>query len=236
MLVALSLLLVALVAVLYHDRDFWFPNVDEAGLQNRDSAPVSNPPAVATEKNATIPRKAPRNRRPRLNASAENEPSPPVTAVASRSVLPPLEVEVVAGDKHQTVHPPSNEVNVDLNSGSPQRTSGAFSDPETPANLTTNAAERVQMSTGTSQLVSRSVEPGYPLLARQMKVQGSVILLAMISRDGGVQDLKVLSGPPILATAAREAVRQWHFKPHYEGSQAVETLARVTVNFTISTN
>jgi len=236
MLVALSLLLVALVAVLYHDRDFWFPEVDEAGLQNRDSAPVSNPPAVATERNATIVRKAPRNAKPRLNASAESEPSPPAIAVASRTVLPPLEVEVVAGDRHQTVRPPSNEVKVDLDSGSPQQTQEAFSDPENSANATTNAAERVQMSTDTSQLVSSSVEPGYPLLARQMKVQGSVILLAMISRDGGVQDLRVLSGPPILATAAREAVRQWHFKPHYEGSQPVETLARVTVNFTISTN
>ena len=198
MLVALSLLLVALVAVLYHDRDFWFPDVDEAGLQNRDSAPVSNPPAVATEKNATIFHKAPRNTKPKLNASAESEPSPPAIAVASRTVLPPLEVEVVAGDRHQTVRPPSNEVKVDLDSGSPQQTSDAFSDPENTANATTNAAERVQMSTDTSQLVNSSVEPGYPLLARQMKVQGSVILLAMISRDGGVQDLRVLSGPPIL--------------------------------------
>ncbi|MGH9496893.1 MAG: energy transducer TonB, partial [Candidatus Sulfotelmatobacter sp.] len=77
---------------------------------------------------------------------------------------------------------------------------------------------------------------GYPMLARQMKVQGSVILLAMIGREGMIQDLRILSGPPILSGAAREAVKQWHFKPHYEGSQAVETVARITVNFTISTN
>jgi protein TonB len=69
-----------------------------------------------------------------------------------------------------------------------------------------------------------------------MKVEGSVILLALIGRDGMIQDLRVLSGPPILANAAQEAVRQWHFKPHYQGHEAVDTQARITVNFTISTN
>ena len=92
------------------------------------------------------------------------------------------------------------------------------------------------MSADTSEIVSRPVSPGYPLLARQMKVQGSVILQALIGRDGLIQDLRVLSGPPILANAAEEAVKQWHFKPHYLGADAVETQAKITVNFTISTN
>jgi len=67
-------------------------------------------------------------------------------------------------------------------------------------------------------------------------VQGSVILRAFIGRDGLIQDLRVVSGPPILASAAEEAVKQWHFKPHYVGTEAVETQAKITVNFTISTN
>jgi protein TonB len=92
------------------------------------------------------------------------------------------------------------------------------------------------MSADTTEVVSHSVKPDYPLLARQMKVQGSVILQALIGRDGLIQDLRVLGGPPILANAAQEAVKQWHFKPHYQGIDAVETQARITVNFTISTN
>ena len=92
------------------------------------------------------------------------------------------------------------------------------------------------MSAGAAEVVSQPVQPGYPMLARQMRVQGSVILQALIGRDGLIQDLRVLSGPPILATAAQEAVRQWRFKPHYLGSEAVETQAKITVNFTISTN
>jgi protein TonB len=107
---------------------------------------------------------------------------------------------------------------------------------DTTAAVTNNAAEHVQMSVDTAEVVSQPVKPGYPLLARQMKVQGSVILQALIGRDGLIQDLQVVSGPPILATAAQEAVKQWHFKPHYQGAAPVETQAKITVNFTISTN
>jgi outer membrane biosynthesis protein TonB len=45
-----------------------------------------------------------------------------------------------------------------------------------------------------------------------------------------------MSGPQILASAAEDAVRQWHFRPHLQGTEAVETQAKITVNFTISTN
>jgi TonB family protein len=171
--------------------------------------------------------------------------------VISRTALPPLEVEVVAGDAHHTVQPGNNSVRVDLqpDSSSEQAAdasttapaidstiaSPAKGDAETSSGVT-NAAERVQMSADTAEVVSRPVNPGYPLLARQMKVQGSVILRAFIGRDGLIQDLRVLSGPPILASAAEEAVKQWHFKPHYQGAEAVETQAKITVNFTISTN
>jgi protein TonB len=153
-------------------------------------------------------------------------------------VLPPLEVEVIAGDTHRTVRPGSNSVKVDLQPGVPAQLSGSATDnaSETAANVTTNAAERVQMSADTTDAVTHTVRPGYPLLARQMKIQGSVILRALISKEGTIQDLHVLSGPTILASAAQDAVRQWHFKPHYQGAEAVETQAKITVNFTISTN
>lgn len=68
-----------------------------------------------------------------------------------------------------------------------------------------------------------------------MKVQGSVVIQALIGADGDIQDLRVLSGPSILASAAQEAVRQWRFKPYLQNGQPVETQAKITVNFTIST-
>jgi protein TonB len=161
-----------------------------------------------------------------------------MTASTTRTVLPPLEVEVVAGDVHRTIHPSTNSVRVDLQPGTPsQEVSEVPTDATgTAATLTSNAAERVQISADTAEIVARPVKPGYPLLARQMKVQGSVILQALVGRDGLIQDLRVLSGPPILASAAQEAVKQWHFKPHYLGAEPVETQAKITVNFTISTN
>ena len=105
-----------------------------------------------------------------------------------------------------------------------------------PPVIATTAADRAKISSVSSNVIAESVRPDYPMLARQMKVQGSVVLQALIGRDGLIQDLHVLSGPPILAAAAREAVRQWHFKPHLLGDQPVETETRITVNFTISTN
>jgi protein TonB len=66
-----------------------------------------------------------------------------------------------------------------------------------------------------------------------MKVQGSVLLQAFVSADGGIRDLRVLSGPPILVSAAMEAVRQWRFKPYLQNGQPVETQAKISVNFTI---
>jgi protein TonB len=99
----------------------------------------------------------------------------------------------------------------------------------------TNAAAQVRLSPGTAEVVSHPVDPNYPMLAKQMKVQGSVVLQALIGKDGNIQDLQVLSGPAILSAAAREAVKQWRFKPYLQAGQPVETEARITVNFTIST-
>jgi protein TonB len=146
---------------------------------------------------------------------------------------------VVAGDTHRTVHPGSNAVHVDLERApSRQDLASVTSDVnQTASRVTTPAAARTSLTADTaSNMVIRSVQPEYPMLARQMRVQGSVILQALIGRDGMIQDLRVLSGPPILASAAQEAVRQWHFKPHYVGAQPVETRASITVNFMISTN
>ena len=64
------------------------------------------------------------------------------------------------------------------------------------------------------------MEPNYPLLAKQMKVQGAVVLAGSDRQDRHIQDLHVVSGPTILAAAAREAVKQWHFKPYYQSGQA----------------
>ena len=96
-------------------------------------------------------------------------------------------------------------------------------------------AVRLSFSAETAEALLRPVEPVYPLLAQQSNVQGSVVLLARIANDGGVESVQVVSGPDILASAAVEAVKQWRFKPRAEGGQSGPIETRITVNFTIST-
>jgi TonB family protein len=140
----------------------------------------------------------------------------------TRTVLPPLDVEVVAGDNHRKVHPGSNASKLDISNAA----SAAQTD-STPA--TTNAAERESLAAA-----SIPSDPSYPLLAQHMKVQGSVVLQAVIGADGIIENLRVLSGPGILTAAAQQAVREWRFKPIIQNGQAVESKARITVNFSIN--
>ncbi len=233
MLIALGILLVALVGVVLKDWDFWFPpgsEVQEAVTRirhkNKNTAAISTtaPPAPARERKPA--------RSPAPAAAAV-----PFSAATERAALPPLQVEVVAGNRHIAVPAKSNAIHLDVNSGETSSASSAPAPANAPVNgRTVNAGDRVQLSPQTAQSVSVSVPPDYPLLARQMKVQGAVSLQALISRDGTIQELQILSGPAILAAAAREAVKQWHFKPYLQNGRPVETQARITVNFTISTN
>jgi len=242
MVASLALLLGALALILYRDRDFWFPTREQAADTPLQQNPVTNTMTSAAPSSVPVPLKAikTRGQHPARESTVESpvavQPPPPVV-VSARKILPPLEVEVL-GEAPQTARPGSNSVKVDLQSHPAFRAAAQppieiHSDPTV---APTNAAERGHISTAAATMVTESVRPDYPMLARQMKVQGSVILQALIGRDGLIQDLRVLSGPPILAAAAREAVRQWHFKPHYLGNAAVETETRITVNFTISTN
>jgi periplasmic protein TonB len=240
MLIALALLLVALILVLVKDRDFWFPPSPAA---ESESEPVEQVTADAqtqaqpqTQTSSTVkPSTSGRSKsKPHTPPPAPVAPSPaPALApvVTSRTVLPPLEVEVVAGDEHRTIQAGTNSVKVDLQPRVPITSSQSSSD----GGGVADATGRVHLSPGAAQIISRPVEPNYPLLAKQMKVQGAVVLEALIGRDGNIQDLHILSGPTILSTAAREAVKQWRFKPYLQSGEAVETEARITVNFTIST-
>lgn len=225
MLVALGVLLVALAAVVLRDWDFWFP--PRTDTQDAAYTPYATKNAGASARTST---RAVHNRRPVKPAGTVPSAEPPMSVNTQRAALPPLSVEVVAGNRHTTLSARSNAINVDLSAGSAAPTTQA------PAGGVVSTADRVQLSDQATQTVSKSVPPDYPLLARQMKVQGAVILQALISREGAIQELQVVSGPSILAAAAREAVRQWRFRPYFQNGEAVETQARITVNFTISTN
>lgn len=93
---------------------------------------------------------------------------------------------------------------------------------------------RIRVSQGVTRgLLINKVEPSYPVLAREARVQGTVVLTAIISKDGTIQNLQVLSGHPMLVPAAINAVKQWRFRPYLLNGQPVEVETTVTVNFTL---
>jgi protein TonB len=79
----------------------------------------------------------------------------------------------------------------------------------------------------------RRVQPQYPPLAVQTHTQGSVVLSAVISRAGTIENLRVISGHPMLVKAAIDAVRQWRYRPYVLNGDPVEVDTQVTVNFTL---
>jgi TonB family protein len=232
LVIALVLLLVALAAVLIKDRQFWFGSestIVDADYVQPTLAPQVTPqvatqtptkPAVTTTSPAPV-HAAKKQVAVATTPSAPAKPADAPAVISNRTVLPPLDVEVVAGDAHHKVHPGSNSKKLEI----VQPMAPVARQTAPVAAPATNAAQRERLA--------EAIPPSYPPLAQHMNVQGSVVLQALIAADGTIQNLHVMSGPAILASAAQQAVRDWKFKPVFQNGMAVETKATITVNFTI---
>ena len=80
-------------------------------------------------------------------------------------------------------------------------------------------------------LLVRQIQPDYPLLARRAGVEGTVVLKAIIGKDGSVEQLTLISGQPLFVQAAMNAVKQWLYKPTYLNGEPVEVVTEIDVNF-----
>jgi TonB family protein len=220
LLLALVLLLTALAAVLIKDRDFWFgassSTVEpyESETSASAQAPVNS---VAQPVKPVLAHSAKKQTPASADPVVKSTPEDVPAVTAKRTILPPLDVEVVAGSKHSNVRPGSNASKLEIAA------------PETKAAPELAAATKAAQH----EPLAQATEPAYPPLAQHMNVQGSVVLQALIGADGVIENLRVLSGPAILASAAQQAVREWRFKPIVQNGQAVESKATITVNFTI---
>ena len=95
--------------------------------------------------------------------------------------------------------------------------------------------QRVRISQGvTKGMCIHRVEPTYPPLARSARVQGDVVLSAVIDTNGQIQNLVLVSGHPMLVPAAITAVKQWRYKPFLLNGQPVEVETTITVIFSLS--
>lgn len=91
------------------------------------------------------------------------------------------------------------------------------------------------MSAGVTQgnIISQ-VQPQYPQLARQARIDGLVLLEAIIGTDGTIQNLRVITGHPLLAPAAEEAVSQWQYRPTMLNGEPVEVVTTISVTFSLN--
>ena len=112
---------------------------------------------------------------------------------------------------------------------------GAPLGPAMPAPPPSIPRHPVVISQGVAQgYLVRRVQPRYPPLALAARIEGSVVLMAVISREGTIENLRVASGHPMLAGAAIDAVRQWRYRPYLLNGEPVEVETQITVVFTVS--
>lgn len=93
-------------------------------------------------------------------------------------------------------------------------------------------ARRIRVSTGISEgMLTRRVEPVYPIIAQRARVQGTVEMKALISKQGTIENLQLVSGHPLLVPAAMDAVKQWRYRPYVLNGEPLEVETMVIVNF-----
>ena len=96
-------------------------------------------------------------------------------------------------------------------------------------------SQRVRISQGvTNGLLIHKVEPPYPTIAKAARIQGDVVLKAIIDKEGNIVNLQLMSGHPMLVPAALDAVRQWHYRPYLLNGQPVEVETTITVIFALA--
>jgi TonB family protein len=235
MVAAAFLLLLALGVLLIRDRNLWFGGADTDVAEIDTTAAASIEPHHPADKPAQVQLRAKTRKRAPVTVADGLGSGIESPIVTDRKALPPMEVQVVSDGEPRTLRPNNDSVKVEMQESREPDSSPMLQFAEAAVPPSINVSQRVKMSADARKALETPVAPSYPVLARQMKVQGAVAIQALIGASGEIQDLRILSGPSILASAAQEAVRQWRFKPYLQNGQPVETQARITVNFTIST-
>ena len=179
-------------------------------------------------------------------AAASNVTSPPVSTSASRNTPTNVRVPSAVRTMQEAPSPPVDTAG-GLVGGVPGGVVGGIPD---------GVLSEVLHSTGSAPVLAQppaptpkrirvpapmveanlvhDVAPKYPPEAGRDRIEGTVVLFAVIAKDGTVEDVRVKSGLPVLAQAAIEAVRQWRYRPYLLNGEPVEVDSQITINFTLS--
>ncbi len=127
-----------------------------------------------------------------------------------------------------------NELGV---AGNPLNTGVLGPPPAAPAVHAAKPSGPIRLSEGVAagQLIV-PIQPHYPEIARQIRLQGTVVVGAIISKEGRIESLRVLSGPPMLVNAAVEAIQQARYRPWKLNGEPVEVETTINVNFSLGGN
>ena len=153
--------------------------------------------------------------------------------------IQPTSIPAHTADIREEVAPPPVDVGWSVAGGTGDRAAynrllhsiiGSVSSALPPAAHPTITRPPVTSSVMEGNLIHK-VQPEYPPLARQVRIQGTVVFEAIISREGTIENLQAVSGNPMLVPAAMAAVRQWRYRPYLLNGVPVEVETQVTVNF-----
>jgi protein TonB len=172
------------------------------------------------------------------HASGNAAPSNPAAIPLKMPTRIPSGIPADGDDGPPAVGPSGPYTPGALGAGSPDGVLNSFGTAPRPimpsAPLTVAPPVRIShMSEGD---VVRKILPVYPPLARNARIQGQVVLQAVISKQGAIEDLKVVAGHPMLVSAAIDAVCQWRYRPYVLNNEPVEVETQITVNFSLGGN
>jgi protein TonB len=178
--------------------------------------------------------------KPPAPAPAPNTPAAPISAVDATLRLPqPVPRSNAPANKETAKEeaPPPNGANGvagsvpgGLPGGTPSSLMNVVKDPSTA--VPKAGTQKVSVSSGVAQgLLVHRVAPQYPDQAKQARLQGTVVLQAVIGKDGSVHSVRALKGNPVLAQAAMDAVKQWRYRPYALNGEPVEADTEISVTF-----
>ncbi len=195
---------------------------------------VQGPPRLLLWESTMIPPSAP----PAPSLAQEHQPHPTSNLSGEHVIQPPI-IPTSIADVHDTQvadAPDGSELGVTGGTGLARRgVTNSIGDPAAvappPPPSSTHPLRISRWAEG--NLIYR-VQPAYPPLARQARIQGVVQLRAIISKTGAIENLMVIGGHPMLVKAAIDAVRQWRYRPYLLNDEPLEIETEITVNFTLS--
>ncbi len=172
-----------------------------------------------------------------VRATTRTAPTPTEATMTIPAVIPPH--AVVVHDTTPVTMPPG-EGNTPIigaipGLGNSSRWNSILpkSAPAPPASAATPSRIHVSRGVEAARLI-RMVKPIYPQIALQARIEGTVVLEAVVGTDGSVESLRYVSGPPLLVQAAIDAVRQWRYQPTLLNGKPVSVETTITVIFTLN--